>query len=63
MKDIITDRSAAIIHFRSMTKKSILFMIDLLDAMIEEKETVMAYGSSGIDLIQKKEGGILVWRK
>lgn len=60
VKDMIQDRSDVIVWRKQMTKKSIKFVCNLIDAMIAGKESLMKYGSASVELIALTDGSLKI---
>ena len=60
VKDMIQDRSDVIVWRKQMTKKSIKFVGQLIDAMVAGKDSVMKYGSAGVELIALTDGSLKI---
>lgn len=63
VKDMIQDRSDVIVWRKQMTKKSIKFVGQLIDAMVADRDTVMKYGSAGIELMRWPDGTLFIREK
>lgn len=63
VKDVIQDRAEVIVWKRRMTKKAIKFVGELIDAMIADEDTVMKYGSAGIELMERPDGTLFIQEK
>lgn len=57
IKHIIEDRSEGLVWRRVLTKKAIRFVCDLIQAVIDERDLVMRYGSEGVTVMRHPEDG------
>lgn len=57
IKHLIEDRSEELVWRRVLTKKAIRFVCGLIQAVIDERDLVMRYGSEGVTVMHRPEDG------
>lgn len=62
-RDMINDRSDVLRWKKLLTKKGAVFITRLLDAMIQDCDTVMKYGSAGVNLMHRPDGSLFIREK
>ena len=63
VKEFFENRSEYLSWKKCISKKHIKFLCAVIDAMIDQRDLLMTYGSSGIDAFQKPDGSIQIKEK